>query len=118
MENQEDVLDIITEGASSGPVSTLPGHRKVAPCNTRCYNHEDRIATTSIQGETDSFGCEYTFYCSECVSEFDKNLDTATIHECDWCKTTGEVFPTRDIDEGMCGRVYYCCKKCIDKQHT
>lgn len=113
--NDDTTEDAVTEGASSGPVSTLPGYRKIAPRNTYCYNHRGRKATVSIQGETDSFGCEYTFYCDECISVFDIKPNIPATAECDLCKISNEVFPIRDTSEGMCGPVYYCCKSCIDK---
>ncbi len=49
---------------SSGPVSTMPGHRQGSPSGVAC-DHDGclRDATVRVQGETDSFGAEYLDFC-------------------------------------------------------
>jgi len=40
-----------------------------------CDDHQDRPATHRIQGETDSFGCEYIDWCDECYTNYLKYLE-------------------------------------------
>ena len=54
---------------SNGPVPTLPGHSCGVPTSTKCDTHPDRDAIRRIQGETDSFGCEYIDMCQECLGK-------------------------------------------------
>lgn len=97
---------------SHGPVSSLPG-RTFAPdagmtCDTE--GHEDLPAVKRVQGETDSFGCEYIDMCQEC---YDKHLAYVPEDQtCDRCHTFGQCSPRRDPDEGMSGPVYYLCQAC------
>lgn len=35
-----------------------------------CDDHPDRPATHRVQGETDSFGCEYIDWCQECHDKY------------------------------------------------
>jgi hypothetical protein len=83
-----------------------------------CDEHDDRIATVRIQGETDSFGCEMGDYCQECADKIRAEIieERSKPHYCNWCKQekTG-VRAYRDIDEGMCGPVYQVCGDCRGK---
>lgn len=103
---------------SNGPVSTLPGHSSSVPKGAKCDEHPDRDAVRRIQGETDSFGCEYHDMCQECYDEYvheAKNADRS--EKCDWCGQHDEhLYPHRDIEEGSHGRVYEMCKPCIDAE--
>lgn len=95
----------------SGPVSTLPGHRSVPPAGSRCDEHPDVLAAKRIQGETDSFGAEYSDLCSVCVAGL--THQDGTPGQCDWCRAQVlDLVPRRDPDEGMAGRVYYVCQPC------
>jgi hypothetical protein len=106
--------------ASRGRVSSMPGSSHPLPAGTKCDQHEDREAVARIQGETDSFGCEYCMMCQECLdqhrayraAELDKEK------RCDWCGCMAKgVRPRRDIDEGQAGRLYDVCPACIDKEN-
>ena len=101
----------------TGPCSTMPGHHSASPAGEVCDNHEDRPAVHRVQGETDSFGCEGFDFCQECydahkaaVAEYAAEAATGC---CDWCKTMAtDLRPTRDYDEGSCGRLYDVCGEC------
>ena len=87
-----------------------------------CEEHPDRPATIRVQGETDSFGAEYIFFCEECYQAFIKEAEEPQEHQCEWCKaTTTDCTPFRDWTEGSCGPVYMVCLKCrhraIDNMH-
>lgn len=104
---------------SHGPVSTMPGHCFKPPVGTMCDDHPDRPATTRIQGETDSFGCEYIDCCEECAQAIvaARQAEDREAQECEWCKTVStNCLPTRDYDEGMSGPVYTVCPTCRKKQ--
>jgi hypothetical protein len=100
-------------------MSNLPGSRMKyigsEPCET-C--NDGTRATWRLQGETDSFGAEYSFLCSKHLEECDdaaREADTAG--PCDWCKINKDkLFPHRDIDEGSNGPVYDICLACIQKE--
>jgi len=83
-------------------------------------------ATVRIQGETDSFGCEYIHYCEECdeldeiLSEISEEITGEEDSHCEWCRKTvkrKELSFTRDIDEGSSGPVYEVCGECRSKQN-
>ena len=103
----------------TGPISTLPGAVHAVPDGMMCDDHPDRPAVSRIQGETDSFGCEMNDLCQECLDQYRegmKNLDRSGV--CDWCKQQKpRLSPTRDYDEGMCGRVYDVCAECRKKAY-
>lgn len=103
---------------SNGPVSSLPGQLFSAPVGTKCDEHPERDAVRRIQGETDSFGCEYYDMCQECLDEHDRESCEADYSgKCDWChKQANHLSPHRDIEEGSYGRVYEVCKPCIDAE--
>lgn len=117
MTNEQRNLDDIH--VSRGPVSSMPGSSHRLPSGAVCDDHPDRPAVARIQGETDSFGCEYILMCDECHAKFRVATDADRIEpkRCDWCHevTTG-VVPHRDYDEGMAGPVYQVCPACIAKE--
>lgn len=101
----------------SGPVRTLPG----ATCSVvqlptnpiMCDEHEDVVAVKRVQGETDSFGAEYSHMCQQCYDKYTEEVSAPKPGCCDWCKTMADdINPTRDPDEGSCGPVYYVCMGC------
>ena len=93
-------------------------------CSERDGN-DTEPAVTALVGETDSFGSEFFPMCQKHMDEYitQRDLNDAAEEEnptgyCDWCKTAGlVVFPRRDIDEGMSGRVYSVCTLCIQKDN-
>ncbi len=103
---------------SNGPVSTLRGHFCSLPTESKCDEHPERAAVRRVQGETDSFGCEYHDMCQECLDEYVKASQEADHSgKCDWCgKSVDRLIPHRDIEEGSCGRVYEVCNPCIDAE--
>jgi hypothetical protein len=103
---------------SRGPVSSLPGSSHELPEGTKCDTHEDRLAVKRIQGETDSFGCEYVCMCQECLDEYRAYVkaELEQEHQCDWCKQRKKgLLPRRDPDEGQAGPLYQVCPECIAK---
>jgi hypothetical protein len=98
-------------------IFNLPGCATRLPVDTQWLcdseQHEERPAVWLVQGETDSFGCEYLHLCNECrdaADEYERNL----VVECEWCKTPSRVYPTRDLTESG-GSVYSVCMPCIQK---
>ena len=77
-----------------------------------CENHADRKATWRLQGETDSFGAEYDYYCDECRSNMSKQENFWYEGTCDRCGQDKPLYPYRDPDEGFHGPVYSACKEC------
>ena len=103
---------------SDGPVSSMPGSSHGFPEGSKCDQHPKHDAVARIQGETDSFGCEYILMCKECLAEYKQHLKDAAVGVCDWCKKeSNDLSPTRDYDEGMSGRVYQVCESCRKEQH-
>lgn len=80
------------------------------PCENEC--------TVRVQGETDSFGAEYFYFCQECFDKAQAEEEAKEPEEaqCDWCKKDRLLSPVRDFDEGSNGPVYYVCSACADKQ--
>lgn len=68
---------------------------------------EPNAAEFRVQGETDSFGCEYLFLCSRHYDEFKIEVDENPI-ACELC--TQPATPQRDLDEGLNGPVHYRCQ--------
>lgn len=99
---------------SRGPVSTMPG--SVSSTDQVCDLHPNRRAAKRVQGETDSFGCEYIDMCQECFDKYLEERNKPDLGVCDWCKNRDALFPRRDYEEGMSGRIYYVCKPCIKGQ--
>ena len=97
---------------SNGPVASLPGSRHSVSQGMKCDDCEN-TATRRIQGETDSFGCEYHDLCDTCAATVLPAGSEGGF--CDFCKTDAErLFPVRDPDEGMAGPVYFICRPCKD----
>ena len=111
MNNDDDYV-------SCGPVSTMPGTVS-HPREKMCDDHPDRTAVARIQGETDSFGCEYFFACEQCVDEFRayRNSPEARTGVCDWCKSHAtDLRQHRDFEEGFSGPLYSVCGGCRKKE--
>jgi len=97
----------------TGPISSLPGSKHAVPAGQKC-DCCDNPAVIRIQGETDSMGSEMNDYCLQHGAEAENN--SALSGQCDWCKLECDVLlPTRDMDEGMAGPVYYVCSTCSKK---
>jgi len=101
----------------------LPGHTVKCGDGYTCegWNCEcSNPATYRIQGETDSFGCEYIYLCDGCKKIMD-TPDPDTVPEstiCDWCKKEVTVWShMRDFDEGTSGPVYHVCSACRAKEN-
>lgn len=102
-------------GEVTGPIWTLPGARHDFPDGTKCDVHPDRDAVARVQGETDSFGCEMSDCCQECLDEIRSHERSAKARtgNCDWCKQdAADIRETRDYEEGLCGPVYRVCGPC------
>ena len=100
---------------SRGPVATMPGSSHALPPRAKCDQHPRRKAIARIQGETDSFGCEYNDVCQECLEEMRRYNASAEARmgECDWCKKEAtDLGNQRDFEEGMGGPVYRVCGSC------
>lgn len=100
---------------SNGPVSTLPGSIHPLPADTRCDAHPNELAIVRLQGETDSFGCEYVCMCGECHAKYLKDIAELRTQksQCQWCRRLSTLRPYRDPDEGSYGPVYNVCQPCI-----
>ena len=118
---QSDWVESIQEMVEAGAASDALKARFALGEEWTC----DKDATVRIQGETDSFGAEYIYYCDECdnlVTEVNDYFDKKGENEeaqCEWCKkitTQGDLHYTRDIDEGSNGPVYEVCSECRQKQ--
>lgn len=97
----------------TGPISTLPGSRHKPSAGTKCDDC-DKPAVIRIQGETDSMGSEMNDYCLTHGMQAENR--SALSGDCDWCHISkSELKPIRDMDEGMCGPVYYVCAECRRK---
>lgn len=102
---------------SNGPVSTLPGSVHEMDPGTTCDEHPGRPAARRVQGETDSFGCEYHNLCAECLIELANHRAMARAGTCEWCKKVAtDLRDARDYDEGLYGRVYRVCGGCIKRR--
>lgn len=107
-------------GTSNGPISTLPYTLRAAPAETQCDEVGcSTLATHRMQGETDSFGCEFIDLCEDHYLQHAKAMrDLKSPGQCDWCKQEADDRrPRRDYDEGMSGRVYQVCRPCIKKDN-
>lgn len=103
---------------SEGPVSTMPGSISSVLAGEMCDTHRDVPAVLRVQGETDSFGCEYILMCGECHVNFRnyQNSEEARTGTCDWCKSHAtDLANRRDYDEGMSGPMYRVCGECRRK---
>lgn len=100
----------------TGPINSLPGSHHYCPDSTMCDMCKVAAASVRIQGETDSMGSEMHDYCLACYNKH-KQQDLGVSGECDWCHLQADqLSATRDMDEGMCGPVYYVCAECKRKQ--
>lgn len=105
---------------SHGPVSSLPYSCHALPVGAMCDSHPRRKAVARVQGETDSFGCEYNDVCKECLKEIQDYRESpeACSGMCEWCKKEAtDLRDARDYDEGMAGRVYRVCGLCIKRRN-
>ena len=103
---------------SNGPVTTMPGDFSAPPEGARCDNHLERDAARRVQGETDSFGCEWLYLCAECVAGVAEHIRLGRSGRCAWCKQhADDLKPRRDYDEGMAGPVYEVCGECVRKDN-
>lgn len=105
---------------SRGPVSTLPGSAHALPERAMCDDHSDRPAVARVQGETDSFGCEYLDLCQECLKKIRDYANSAEVRSgpCEWCRNQAtDLRYARDYDEGMGGPVYRVCGACIHRRN-
>ncbi len=103
---------------SDGRVSTLPGSRAALPQGAMCDSHPEVQAVARMQGETDSFGCEYADLCAECLAEWKAHEVAARVGVCDWCnRAVDSLRPRRDFEEGMAGPVYQVCRECVQKEN-
>ena len=78
-------------------------------------------AAYSIQGETDSFGAEYDYYCEHHyavvkeIRQFIKDENKNRTEECPICHSVvlvSDILFFRDYDEGLYGPVYEGCGVC------
>ncbi len=102
---------------SNGRVSSMPGSSHAFPEGTMCDDHPERLAVKRIQGETDSFGCEYICMCQECAdqnSAYKAELQGGNhIGSCSCGAQNVPLFAKRDWEEGSSGPVYYKCRPCL-----
>lgn len=116
-QNNQAVKEQDSWYASNGPVSTMPGHQTAAPEGMMCEQHDDRQAYKRIQGETDTFGCEFFGLCKECYDKYLEERDKPVAGCCDWCKKhSDDLRQHRDFEEGSCGPLYDVCLPCIRKE--
>lgn len=110
---------------STGPVSTRPGHTISLPvgAGVNCDDCDNKgtptAATVRVQGETDSMGCEYSFYCTPCHNKREEEESRPVVGTCEWCKK-GErhLHQERDLDgEGSYGPLYWICMDCHWDMH-
>jgi hypothetical protein len=104
-----------TSDCSHGPVSSLPGAKFQPEPDSTCDRHPDVQAVKKVQGETDSFGCEYVHMCQACVDANEAYTKEQLSVEkfCDWCSGMKlNVRAHRDFEEGQSGRVYQVCSDC------
>lgn len=105
---------------SQGRVSSMPGSRHALPAGATCDRHQDRPAVARVQGETDSFGCEYNDMCQECVDEHRAFIEAElnSPKYCCWCKQMKlHVSPHRDFEEGTSGPLYDVCADCRSEEN-
>lgn len=89
-----------------------------------CDNHGcTKQAIHSLIDCQDSFGAEYSIWCDDHYKEeLDRRAKVRALERlqptgyCEWCKTANVYTSSyRDMEEGMYGRVYDVCQKCISK---
>lgn len=105
---------------SRGPVQSMPYSRHALPEGAMCDRHPRRKAVARVQGETDSFGCEYNDVCAKCLKEIQDYRDSAEARTgaCQWCgKHATDLRDARDFEEGMAGPLYRVCGSCIKRRN-
>lgn len=113
----------MSDECSRGPVSSMPGSSHPLKPGAKCDSHPNRWAVKRIQGETDSFGCEYHNMCQQCADEYaeaKKQLGGANhMGFCGGCGATEQrpLFALRDWEEGSSGPLYYRCRSCKTEWH-
>lgn len=106
---------------NSGPIRTLPGSVYVTPPGyCMCDECDTQKAEYRLQGETDSFGAEFSDLCGACFEKALKRIAQQPMAgRCDYCKKDAPLLkPTRDPEESFCGPVYYVCEPCRAKQQA
>lgn len=100
------------EGCSRGPVSTMPGSASQIEFDEVCECGAP--AQYKVQGETDSFGCEYLFLCKGCLAVMRAEAMKPREFCCDLCheRKTERPINYRDYEEGASGRLYVICRAC------
>jgi hypothetical protein len=93
----------------------LPGDlRPLKRTNEICEEEGcNETATFSLQGETDSFGAEYSYLCTAHKDAYIEHR-TKPVWGCDNCGKEAELTPQRDPEEGSYGPVYWHCNECIN----
>lgn len=100
---------------SRGRISTMPG--ALAHTSQPCDKHPKRLAVKRVQGETDSYGCEYIHMCQVCLEAFQAYQAQPKPGCCDWCnKMADNLRAHRDLDEGTSGPVYRVCNACVNRE--
>lgn len=95
----------------------LPYSTSNVTADTMCDEHPRVPAVVQMQGETDSFGCEYSYMCQTCLDEARKHQAADRIGICDWCrKPATNLKHHRDWEEGSHGPVYRVCGNCRVKE--
>jgi hypothetical protein len=110
---------------SDGPVSTMPGHQeRLYPLyggvhGIMCENHDEVQASHRVQGETDSMGCEYHYFCASCADAARAADAEQKDGYCDLHNGEGsDIRNWRDYDEGMSGPIYRACRLCRDRANA
>lgn len=99
----------------------LPGDiRKISgSCSDEgCYAEGcDKIPSWSVQGETDSMGAEYEYFCNDHIDEVRTRIKEAPplVECCDGCGNVDTLLPSRCWEEGNNGPVYDWCSDCRAK---
>lgn len=97
-----------------GEIRSIAGTGQTAICH-----HEDCTNPSQwrVQGETDSFGAEYEYFCADHIEDIRAELKQAAYREdhCEGCNKLAVLRPTRDWEEGNNGPFYYWCADCRDR---
>lgn len=80
---------------SSGRVMTRTGSHHKVPAGATCDDHPDRPAVHRVQGETDSFGCEYIDWCQECYDKYQQYLCDNPVSQ----RPTHDAYEYADADD-------------------
>ena len=90
----------------------LPGYTRKLTTPSTCERCGAE-ASFRMQGETDSFGCEYLDLCESCLNKTREEMHS---QPCECCGSTEKVRPWRDPEEGLCGPVYELCQSCRQRR--